>query len=261
MLGAIVGDIVGSIYEFQNCKSKDFPLFSDECFFTDDTVLSCATAIAILDADDYAAVYREFGRAYPRAGYGGMFRQWLADPSIGPYNSFGNGSAMRVSPVGWAFDTDDDVLAAAEASAAVTHSHAEGIKGAQATALAILRARQGVSQEEVVKDIAERFDYDISQSVDDMRGPYTFDVTCQGTVPQALRCYREAESFEDAIRNAISMGGDSDTLAAIAGSIAEATFGIPECIADQATARLDEPLCAILDRFRDRFTPLFGSLK
>jgi ADP-ribosylglycohydrolase len=252
MLGAIVGDMVGSIYEWNNHKSKDFPLFTNQCFFTDDTVLSCATAVAILDNDDYAAVYREFGLAYPGASYGGMFRQWLGDSSMGPYNSFGNGSAMRVSPIGWAFDEEDEVLAAAEASAVVTHSHAEGIKGAQATALAILRARKGASQQDVASEIAERFDYDISRSVDEMRGPYEFDVTCQGTVPQALRCYLEAESFEDTIRNAISMGGDSDTLAAIAGSIAEATFGIPDDIAEQATARLDEPLRAVLERFIDQ---------
>jgi len=255
MLGAIVGDIVGSIYEIKNHKSKEFPLFKDESYFTDDSVLTCATALAILDGGSYADLYRKIGLSFAGAGYGGMFVRWLMDDSMGPYDSFGNGSAMRVSPVGWAFDTEEDVLAAAKASAEVSHNHPEGIKGAQATALAIFLARNGRSQTEVVRKIESMFGYDISTPIDEIRGSYSFDVTCQGTVPEALRCFLEADGFEDAIRNAISIGGDSDTLAAITGSIAEATFGIPEDIANTAIARLDERLVTILVRFYQQHMP------
>ncbi len=249
MLGALTGDIVGSIYEHNNHRSKDFPLFQDRSFFTDDSVLTCATALAIMDNRDYADLYREFGHQYPFAGYGGFFSSWLADKSLGPYDSFGNGSAMRVSPIGWAYDTEEEVLAAAKASADVTHNHVEGVKGAQATALAIFRARNGTSQQDVAAEISERFDYDLSLSVDELRDTYVYNETCQGTVPQAIRCYLEAESFEDAIRNAISIGGDSDTLAAITGSIAEGTFGVSEEIAVAVVGRLDQALIKIAGAF------------
>lgn len=255
MLGAIIGDTVGSIYEHNNHRSKDFPLFREHSTFTDDSVLTCATAAALLDDREFADIYREFGRRYPSAGYGALFIRWLVDESMGPYNSFGNGSAMRVSPVAWAFETADEVLAAAKASAEVTHNHAEGIKGAQATALAIFRARNGVSQKDVAAEIGERFGYDLSTPVDELRETYRFNATCQGTVPEAIRCYLEAEDFEDAIRNAISIGGDSDTLAAISGSIAEASFGIPEDIASDTISRLDEPLMAVLTRFTEKYIP------
>lgn len=174
---------------------------------------------------------------------------------MGPYNSFGNGSAMRVSAVGWAFETADEVLAAARASAEVTHNHPEGIKGAQATALAIFRTRNGASQERVAEEIGERFGYDLSIAVDELRETYRFNATCQGTVPEAIRCYLEAQDFEDAIRNAISIGGDSDTLAAITGSIAEGTFGVPDDIAQHTISRLDEPLIAALTRFTEKYIP------
>ena len=255
MLGAIVGDIVGSIYEFENHKSKEFPLFQEESFFTDDSVLTCATALAILDGENYGDLYRKVGLSYPDAGYGGMFIHWLIDDTKGPYDSFGNGSAMRVSPVGWAFDSVAEALDAAKSSAEVTHNHVEGIKGAQATALAILRARTGHSQDEILLEVAERFEYDMSVPVSRLREFYDFDVTCQGTVPQAIRCFFEADDFEDAIRNAISIGGDSDTLAAITGSIAEATFGIPDTIANTAYERLDEPLADIVSRFYQHYMP------
>ncbi len=253
MLGAIVGDIVGSIYEHENHRSKEFPLFKDNSRFTDDSVLTCATAVALLDGGGYSGLYRKLGLQYPGAGYGARFLHWLMDDSMGPYDSYGNGSAMRVSPVGWAFDSEEEVLAAARASAEVTHNHPEGIKGAQATALAIFRARTGHSPEEIAIEMAERFGYDISVPVDELRDSYKFSVSCQGTVPEAIRCYMEAWDFEDAIRNAISIGGDSDTLAAITGSIAEATFGVPSDIAEEAILRLDEPLVAILVRFCEKY--------
>jgi len=241
MLGAIIGDIVGSIYEFNNHRSKDFELFQQHSRFTDDTILTIATADALMTDQDFAGKYRSYGRKYP-SSYGSMFKQWIHDDSKGPYNSFGNGSAMRVSPVAWAFDTEEEVLAMAEATAIVTHDHPEGIKGAQATALAILWARHGKTPNQIVSDIETTFGYDISTPIDEIREFYEFDVTCQGTVPEALRCFVEAEDFEDAIRNAISIGGDSDTLAAITGSIAEATWGVPEEIKVEAWARLEDGL-------------------
>ena len=253
MLGAIIGDIVGSIYEFENHRSKEFPLFKDGSDFTDDSVLTCATASALLDEADYSDIYRKFGLTYPVAGYGARFMRWLMDDTMGPYNSYGNGSAMRVSPVGWAFDSEEEVLTAAKASAEVTHNHQEGIKGAQATALAIYWARHGRSQIEIANAIATQFDYDISTPVDQLRETYKYNESCQGTVPEAIRCYMEGRGFEDVIRNAISIGGDSDTLAAIAGSIAEATFGVPSYIAEDAISRLDEPLVAVLARFSDKY--------
>ena len=176
------------------------------------------------------------------------FRVWIHDSAMGPYDSYGNGSAMRVSPVAWMFDTEDEVLEMAKETAIVTHSHPEGVKGAQSTALAILWARKGRSREEIVSGIEERFGYDVSQPIDEVREYYEFDVTCQGTVPHALRCFLEAEGFEDAIRNAISLGGDSDTLAAIAGSIAEAKWGVPEGIGSKALTRLDREL---LDTYQE----------
>ncbi len=253
MLGAIVGDIVGSIYEHENHRSKEFPLFKDSSRFTDDSVLTCATAAVLMDGGDYSDLYRELGLQYPGAGYGGRFMHWLMDDSMSPYDSYGNGSAMRVSPIGWAFDSEKDVLAAARASAEVTHNHPEGIKGAQATALSIFRARNGRSQEDIASEMADRFGYDISITVDALRDSYKFSVSCQGTVPEAIRCYMEASGFEDAIRNAISIGGDSDTLAAITGSIAEATFGMPNDIAEETISRLDQPLVAILVRFCEKY--------
>ena len=252
MLGAIVGDIVGSVYEFDNHRSKDFPLFRKGSHFTDDTILTIATADALMGDKDFATRYREYGRKYP-SSYGGFFRRWIHDETAGPYNSFGNGSAMRVSPVAWAFDTEEEVLAMAEATAIVTHNHPEGIKGAQATALAVFWARKGKAQQLIVREIEKKFGYDISTPIDEIREYYEFDVTCQGTVPEALRCYLEADGFEDTIRNAISIGGDSDTLAAIAGGFAEATWGVPEEIGSQALGRLDADLLDTYQEFLRRY--------
>ena len=248
MLGAIVGDIVGSIYEFDNHRSKDFPLFQSNCKFTDDTILSVATADALMTGGDFAPVYRAYARRYP-SSYGGMFMQWIEDDSMGPYNSFGNGSAMRVSPVGWAFDKEDYVLRVAKETADATHNHPEGVKGAQATAIAVLWGRQGRSPREIVEAIREQFGYAISTPLDEIREYYEFNETCQGTVPEAFRCVLEAVNFEDAIRNAISLGGDSDTLAAITGSIAEPIWGIPDAIQAAALRYLDDDLRDVCDRF------------
>ena len=221
MIGAIAGDIVGSPYEWHPHKSVDFPLLLPRSCFTDDTVLTIATARAILSGESYGKAYLELARRYPRAGYGGGFKSWLALDEPHPYGSFGNGSAMRVSPVGLAFDTVERVLAEAEKSAAVTHDHPEGIKGAQAVALAVFRARHRTPKAAIRTELETRFGYDLSRTIDAIRPGYTFDPTCQGSVPEALIAFLEATSTESAIRLAVSLGGDADTLAAMAGSVAE----------------------------------------
>ena len=251
MLGAIVGDIVGSIYESHNHRSKDFELFQESSHFTDDTILTIATADALMTDRDFASKYRSYGARYP-AGYGGFFRRWIHDETAGPYNSFGNGSAMRVSPVAWFDDKEHRVMELAKRSAEVTHNHPEGIKGAQATAMAILWARLGVPRSRIRRDIERQFEYDLSTSVDELRETYRHNETCQGTVPEAIRCFLEADGFEDAIRNAISIGGDSDTLAAITGSIAEGKWGVPEEIRSEALGRLDEGLFVAYRTFVSR---------
>ena len=237
MLGAIVGDIVGSVYEFDNHKSKDFPLFQGHSKLTDDTILTIATAHALMTDFDFASKYREYGRTY-ESSYGRTFFKWIHEFIEGPYNSFGNGSAMRVSPVAWFYDDESRVAETAKATAEVTHDHPEGIKGAQATALAILWARQGVPRNRIRRNLEAQFDYDTSVTVDELRESYQYNETCQKTVPEAFRCFYEARDFEDAIRNAISIGGDSDTLAAITGSFAEARWGVPTEIRREAIQRL-----------------------
>ena len=253
MLGAIVGDIVGSVYEHNNHRSKDFPLFTERSHFTDDTILTIATAHALMTDFDFEARYREYGQKYP-SSYGLMFQNWIDEVVSGPYNSFGNGSAMRVSPIAWLYDDADRVLEVAKASAEVTHDHPEGIKGAQATALAILYARQGKEPSLIGREIEQMFGYDISIPVDVLRETYLYNETCQATVPEAIRCFVEAEDFEDAIRNAISIGGDSDTLAAITGSIAEAKWGVPAEIRGEVRQRMDENLYETFQRFVSRVT-------
>ena len=250
MLGAIAGDIVGSAYEFRGTKSKDFPLFSHESRFTDDSVLTVAVAEWILDGGDLAPRLRAWYRAFPRAGYGGMFREWAEIASRGPYNSFGNGSAMRVSPVGFAFDSLNEVLRVAAESAAVTHNHPEGIRGAQAVAAATFLARHERDRNIIARELKSRFEYDLDTPLDTIRPSYSFDVTCQGSVPQALRAFIESTSFEDALRNAVSLGGDADTQACIAGGVAEAYYGVPKEIEAEVRARLDARLIAVVDRFR-----------
>ena len=278
MLGAMIGDIVGSVYEWDNIKTKDFPLFRSDCFFTDDTVMTVATADALMSGgtkDDFIDAYKKWGRMYPYAGYGGRFAMWLRTDDRAPYNSWGNGSAMRVAPCGWVMDCGSyagtgswplNGLDAAARCAEVTHNHPEGVKGAQATAAAIFLGRlyaggiaadggQPMSLTDVKAEmkqlIEKRFGYDLSRTLDDIRPGYQFNESCQDTVPQAIIAFLESTDFEDAIRNAISLGGDSDTLAAITGSIAEAVYGIPEAIREDAWSYLDEPLREVCRRWDD----------
>ena len=252
MLGAIVGDIVGSVYEFDNHRSKDFPLFTERSHFTDDSILTIATADTLMQHEwDFAAKYREYGKKYP-SSYGNRFQSWIDEVITGSYDSFGNGSAMRVSPVAWFEKHDHRVMELAKRSAEVTHNHPEGIKGAQATAMAILWARSGVPRNRIRRDIEERFGYDLSTSVDELRETYEYNETCQRTVPEAFRCFYEATDFEDAIRNAISIGGDSDTLAAITGGIAEAKWGVPKEIRREGLGRADPALVDTYERFLSR---------
>ena len=254
MIGAIAGDVIGSVYEAHRIKTKDFPLFSPGCSFTDDTVLTIATADAILTGKGYAVAYREWGRLFPYAGYGGMFRQWLRTSDSAPYNSFGNGSAMRVSPVGFAFDTLEKVLEEAKKSAEVTHDHPEGIKGAQATAAAIFLARMDEEKSEIRKYVESTFHYDLSATLAEIRPHYRFDSTCQGTVPQAIIAFLESNDYEDAVRKAISLGGDSDTLACITGGIAQAYYKtIGNDIINKVRTLLDARLLNIVDLFEMRY--------
>jgi ADP-ribosylglycohydrolase len=225
MIGAIAGDIIGSVHEFGATKTKKFPLFVAGSVFTDDSVMTVAVAHAILTDGDYRKSVLDFGRRYPAAGYGGFFREWLHSPDPKPYNSWGNGSAMRASPVGFAFDTVDEVLREAARSAEFTHNHPEGIKGAQAAALAVFLARTEWDMDLIRSEISSRFGYDLDRTVDDIRPGYSFDESCQRTVPEAIIAFLDSSSYVDAIRNAISLGGDSDTLACITGGIAEAYYG------------------------------------
>ena len=255
MLGAIAGDIIGSRFEHNPIKTTDFELFHPECRFTDDSVLTLAVADHIFLGSDLSNTLKEYFNQYPDAGYGGRFMQWASSPSPEPYNSFGNGSAMRVSPVGFAFDSIEKVLEKAQSTAEVTHNHPEGIKGAQATAAAIFLARTGNSKIEIKHFIETHFQYDLSQSLDAIRPQYTFDVTCQGSVPQAITAFLESEGFEDAVRKAVSLGGDSDTQACIAGGIAHAFYGkLPDIISAEVHSRLEVPLRQILTLFCDRFS-------
>lgn len=245
MLGAIIGDIVGSIYEFHNIKTKKFKLFSPKCFFTDDTVMTIAIYLALEDSskkplEDRVIHYmQKLGRQYPGRGYGGMFYGWLHSLTPTPYYSFGNGAAMRVSPVVDFANSLEEVKELAYKVTCVTHDHPEGLKGAEATAVAIWLAKKGKSIQEIGEYINNNY-YKLDFTLDEIRSTYKFNETCQDTVPQAIVAFLESTSFEDAIRNAISIGGDSDTLAAITGSIAEAYYGIPEEIKRKAMTYLDD---------------------
>lgn len=249
MLGAAIGDIIGSRFEHHNYKGLDFELFTSHCRFTDDTVCTVAVAEWALSEfqEDLVAIMRKWGSKYPNAGYGGTFYHWLHpnnDPQ--PYNSWGNGSAMRVSAVGWLCNDLDSVLAFAKKSAEITHNHPEGVKGAQAVAAAIFLARTGESKAVIKAFIEQTFGYDLSQTCDEIRPVYQFDVSCQGSVPQAIIAFLESDNFENAIRLAVSLGGDSDTLAAIAGSIAEAFYSIPEEMKQAAVYFLPQEMWNIL---------------
>ena len=263
MYGAILGDIIGSPYEFdRGGKTKVFPLFSARSEFTDDTVMTVAVAEALLDSraeeDDEVIRHRivermqHWGRRYPNGGYGAQFVWWLRQSNPQPYNSWGNGSAMRVSAAGWLYDDLATVLRMAKLSAEVTHNHPEGIKGAQATATAIFLARTGSAKAEIKRYITETFGYDLSRTCDEIRPGYRHVESCQETVPEAITAFMEGESFEDVIRTAVSLGGDCDTLTAIAGSIAEAFFGVPAELKQECCYRLTEDLRSVLDRFNQR---------
>ena len=254
MFGAIAGDIIGSPYEFQASKEYDFPLFSEHSYFTDDTVLTAAIAVGVLDGGDYAMLLRDFGNRYPGRGYGAYFEEWLADPTRGPYNSWGNGSAMRVSPIGYAFDSLDQVLSEAAKTAEITHNHEEGIRGAQAVALAVFLARTGTAKEDLRREISERFDYDMKRTVEQIRPSYAFDVSCQGSVSESIICFLESEDFETAVRNAVSLGGDTDTMACIAGAISEAYYGeLPGAVLKSVEELLPPEFMEIIARFNSRF--------
>lgn len=250
LLGAIAGDMIGSIYEKDAPRNNDYPLFGHANRMTDDSILTLAVAKAILEGGSYEEQILAFGRRYPHAGYGGAFRNWLNAANPHPYNSLGNGSAMRVSPIGWAFESEEEVLRQAKASAEVTHNHPEGIKGAQAVALAIFLARKTSDQQTIKQEIEARFGYDLSRRLDQIRPTYQWDATCPGSVPESIIAFLESRDVESAIRNAISLEGDADTMAAIAGSIAEAYYdGLPVDMANQVLRRIPPELRAVLDQF------------
>lgn len=254
MIGAIAGDIIGSVYEQSPIKTKEFPLFHPECCFTDDTVLTIAIANAILDDRDYLKAVRNIGRKYPHAGYGGTFIHWLHSTTPEPYNSWGNGSAMRVSPIGFAFDTVDTVLDEAAHTAEISHNHPEGVKGAQATALSIYLARTSRDKTLIRREVVHRFGYDLDRTVEEIRPSYKFDISCQGTVPEAIIAFLDSDSYEDAVRNAISLGGDSDTLACITGGIAEAYYGpVDQRILKKVKECLTEDLWQITEQFYHKY--------
>ena len=252
MIGAIAGDMIGSIYEHRPLKEMDFPLFRSASRFTDDTVMSLAVARALLAEKDYGREMKILGRKYPRAGYGGNFSRWIFEDEIKPYQSWGNGSAMRVSPVGFYYETEKEILREAKASAAVSHDHPEGIKGAQSVALAIFLARQGTSKEGIRDRIKADFGYDLDRTVEEIRPGYRFDVSCQGSVPEAIIAFLDSSDYENAVRLGISLGGDPDTLACIAGAIAEAFYGgVPGWIEGEVKSRLPEDLLEILENFEN----------
>ncbi len=252
IIGAIAGDVIGSFYERNNIKTTEFNLFGPIADFTDDTVLTMAVADCLLHQKDFSKTIWEYGRKYPGRGFGGRFKNWLKTENPEPYNSFGNGSAMRVSPVGFAFDTLEEVMESAKQSAEVTHNHPEGIKGAQALAVAILLARKGNSKEEVRGFITKNFEYDLDFTLDAIRPTYKFDVTCQGSVPQAIVAFLESTDYENAVRLAISIGGDSDTIACMAGGIAAAYYGgVPTEIVDFVIARLPKEFIELLNKFEE----------
>ena len=250
MIGAIAGDMIGSPYESHPIKTVAFPL--TVAAFTDDTVLTIAVANAIIRCKDYRLAIKCFARNFPNLPYGGSFWHWIWDPNSIPYYSYGNGSAMRVSPVGFAFESVDAVLLNARRSAEVSHNHPEGIKGAQATALAVFLARKGEDKAAIRRQIEARFDYHLDCSVDDIRTGYCFDVTCQGSVPESIIAFLDAGDYETAVKNAVSLGGDADTMACIAGGIAQAFYkSIPANLVLQVRQRLPDALLAVLDEFNE----------
>ncbi|MBO7703757.1 MAG: ADP-ribosylglycohydrolase family protein [Solobacterium sp.] len=263
MIGAVLGDMIGSVYEFdRGDKTKEFPLFRADSAFTDDSVMTIAVGEALLEAGAHPdpedvkkrviQSMKSWGRRYPHAGYGGMFRQWLFGPVQKPYNSFGNGSAMRTSSAGWLYDTMEETRTIAKAVSEVTHNHPEGIKGAESVSAAIYLARHGASKEEIRDYVIREFGYDLSRTCDEIRPGYHHVETCQETVPEAFTAFFEGEDFEDVIRTAVSLGGDADTLTCIAGSIAEAYYGVPDELQTECRKRLPEDMKKVLKEFQDR---------
>lgn len=255
MLGAIAGDVIGSVHEGSGTKTKDFALFDEDCRYTDDTVLTVAVAEHLLRGTGYVDLFHDYFAAYPQAGYGFNFTLWAGRRVREPYGSCGNGSAMRVAPIGFAGRSLEEVMREAKASAAVTHDHPEGIRGAQATAVAVYLARTGADKPTIKAQIESDFGYRLSERLDDLRTYYRGDETCQGSVPQSIIAFLESTDYEDAIRNAISLGGDADTMACIAGGIAEAFYGgVPQAITESALERLDERLRNVIREFTDKFS-------
>ena len=262
MIGAMLGDMIGAPYEFdRGGKTKEFPLFGAGCAFTDDTVMTVAVAEALMDAmgagdeeirKTLTASMQKWGRRYPDAGYGGMFRMWLRKKDPRPYGSYGNGSAMRVSAAGWLYDTLEETRHMARLTAEVTHNHPEGIKGAEAVASAIYLARTGAGREELRQFVTGTFGYDLSRTCDEIRPGYHHVESCQETVPEAVCAFLEGKDFEDVIRTAVSLGGDCDTLTCIAGGMAEAMYGVPDWMESECRKRLPEDILAVLDRFSSR---------
>jgi ADP-ribosylglycohydrolase len=250
LTGAIAGDIIGSVYEFHNIKTTDFPLFIDRSHYTDDTVMTLAIANKILKESKYEEELQYFGRRYPKSGFGTYFKGWIFSDNPKPYNSYGNGSAMRVSPIAYAFNNIHEVLSEAKRSAEITHNHPEGIKGAQAVAAAVFMAREGSSKDEIKGYVSQNFNYDLKRSIEDIRANYHFDETCQGSVPESIIAFLESQNFENAIRIAVSIGGDSDTIASIAGAIAEAYYkDIPEEVKKNVIKLLPDDLLSALIKF------------
>ena len=256
MLGALVGDIIGSVYERRNTKSTDFELFTPWSRFTDDSVMTLAVAKWLIEDKEHTKHHlircmQELGRRYPRAGYGGGFKRWLYEDNPLPYNSWGNGSGMRVSPVGLYAQTLEDALSLAEISASVSHNHPEGVKGAQAIAASVFLCRQGKTKAEIKDYVEGAFGYDLNRTTDEIRPTYRFDVSCQGSVPEAIIAFLEGNSFEEVIRLAISLGGDSDTIGCMAGAIAACMFPIPGAIAERCNTMLTDDLREINNKFFD----------
>jgi ADP-ribosylglycohydrolase len=254
VIGAISGDVIGSKYEFNRTKEYGFELFKAGSTYTDDTVLTVATASAVLTGEPWSAVYRRFYSRYPDRGYGGFFKKWASVGGGNPYNSFGNGSAMRVSPIGWAFDDQNMVIKKARESAEVTHNHPEGVKGAEATAWCVWAARNGRSKDFIKEEVKRRWGYELDRRLAEIRPGYKFDATCQGSVPESILCFLESSDFEDCIRLAVSLGGDSDTMGCISGAIAEAFYGgVPEKIAKTAFFKMDANLRSVVADFMRKY--------
>lgn len=256
IIGAIAGDVIGSAYEFNPTRDYNFDLFTPQSTFTDDTVLTMANALWLLEDEQHThdkliSIMLDLCRRYPDRGYGGRFARWIHDSDPRPYNSFGNGSAMRVSPVGYYAQSLDEALTLAGISAEVTHNHPEGIKGAQATAAAIFLARTGKSKQEIRDYVSLQFQYDLTRSLDVIRPTFTFDETCQRTVPEAITCFIEGKDYEDVVRLSVSLAGDADTIAAIAGSISSAVDDVPNSLSERVVGLLSQEFCTTLLRFNE----------